>query len=279
MRHIADRHPRTTTCAEPAAPGVRLPSLLALCVLLFVPSCAASTAPLGPSAEAARHDAERWLRGMTERYATYRSYEDTGIVTSVTRSTGAEPHTSRITFATAFDRASGAFFFEYREPSDVSARRGVAWRRTEGPTQVWLSIDSKDREGDLATVVSSLAGVSHRVSRHVPAMLMGWGAGFSGLETRPGQVFDLDGEESVGGSQCTRLAAQTSDAKVILWIGKANYALRKIYRRTQFPQSDENSEFTVDEVIEYSPVFDTHIDQRRFDFVPPSESEPKTPAR
>jgi hypothetical protein len=217
---------------------------------------------------------------MTERYASYRSYEDTGTVTSVTRTNGAEPETLRTTFATAFDRASGAFFFEYRE--DAERRRGVAWRRWEGPTHVWLSFDSQDREGDLATVLSSLAGVSHRVSRHVPAMLMAWGGGFSGLGTRPGQEFDEDGEETIGGSPCIRLSGQTADAKVSIWIGKADYALRKIRRQTEFRGSEHgtegiSSDFTVEEVVEYLPTIDTRIDPSRFDFVPPTDAQHARP--
>ncbi len=230
---------------------------------------------------------------MYQRYLTARTYEDQGTLVDVFRpDDGSEPSTTRMTFSTLFDRATGSFRFEYMERHDRFFRpqRHVIWRAGSGRASMWWTIRAQDVESaDLDAGLAAMAGVSRGTSRTVPSMLLGWA---EGAKRNLGYV--ADGEGVAGGIPCSKLTAHRNDAVVTLWIGKDDRSLRRVTSRKHLDGTIDEKEiarmaeglpekkrgeflqdirkprpFVAEATIDYSPVFDRPVDPSRLEFTPP----------
>jgi len=271
----------------------------AACVVLqsTLVGCAYSTAPADQTPAPAA-TTQQILRKMYERYLTARSYEDRGTLVDVFRSDdGSDPHTNRTTFTIAFDRATGAFRFEYTTAHErfFSPTRHVIWRSGSGPARVWWSIHpGRVESNDLDAGLTAMAGVSGATSLTVPSMLLGWAAG---MKRDLGYVADGDG--IVGGAPCAKVSAHRAGNLITLWIAKADHSLRRVSMRMHHDDVRDEEEisrlvakldlpedlraaeiesmrkphsFVTESTTDYSPTFDQPIAPSRFEFTPPSAS-------
>jgi hypothetical protein len=164
---------------------------------------------------------------MRERYETCESYEDTGTVVDVHVESDGSRHVARsLTFGTAFERASGAFAFQY---SSTDGQRAWIWRRPGRSARVWTSFGGEQDAVDVGLAIAALTGVSLTAAYEVPTRLLR----LSNI-TDAGRFYP-DGDEPVGSVQSLRVVR--GDGGVLLWIGKGDEMLRRIRLRSwQYPR-------------------------------------------
>jgi len=237
------------------------------------------------------------LREMAERYATCVSYEDTGMLTVTNRDdNGPEHGPDHIQFETLFDRARGGFRFDFSQvyARFVDPHRAAIWRHSPGLVHTWWSLKHRAPDQELASAIDEFGGISLRTSRNVPMMLFGWAPNpYREL------VFQIDGDETVRDAPCVKLSARQEDRLVIMWIGKRDHALRKLFERwhndglpldatviANLPEEVRNklaqvprtpAPFTTELSTEYNPVFDRSVDPSRFEFTPPPSPPSSSP--
>ena len=232
------------------------------------------------------------LRELTERYASCRSYEDTGTaVITIRTEGGVATNTFRVTFQTAFDRPSDGFRFEFTETglSTLPPHGGVIWRGMPGLARTWLWSSPKIREEGLSTAIQNFSGTSQETSRNVPSLLLG-----STTSPFHDWTFQPDGDEVVDGFACVRLRARRDDDTVVLWVSTHDHVLRRVFTHDHEQASPEDIRramelmppglsdevrarfasmatrpFVYEKTIQYTPVFDRPIDHARFEFTPP----------
>lgn len=227
------------------------------------------------------------VEAMARRYRTCRSYEDQGVATTTRWSDdGSRRSGGKLTFHTAFERAGGGFKFEFASTTTapVMERRGVLWRTGQDDGHVWRSGEDP-QPTDVLAGAHLLASATTEVSGRVPPLLLNsdcvaFAVRFQSLE-----------DEIIGGVACEHLKWTRGDQVLELWIGKVDLGLRKVLSRNHLqpralsPDEYEKqlltvpnltpelrdemirehaktpvlSPFTVEDVTEYSPVFDQPV--------------------
>lgn len=116
------------------------------------------------------------LARLAERYATARTYRDTGEQTSV-HIEGPKPwqrRTSSRHFSTAFRRPD-RFYFEFRDATvgpESEWARGAIWMNATGVHQWWTVADgAKESPPDLAHAIAVFTGVSGGTALFIPRLL------------------------------------------------------------------------------------------------------------
>jgi hypothetical protein len=98
----------------------------------------AKEGPRAQGASNARADATPLVKAMLARYASLRSYEDSGTATLTVRRDGGAPEPARVEFHTLFARDSGGFLFDIQPADELTWRRVsdrgriVIWREAAG---------------------------------------------------------------------------------------------------------------------------------------------------
>ena len=172
-------------------------------------------------------DAPAW-RAMMARYATCHSYEDRGNATQRVlpddvplgaQHSSEVPRSESVTsFSTTFERATGAFRFTFQRTDGVW---GVLWRPSAGAVRTWWTVEPRVSETPLPDGIEAFAGVSRGTSYAVPGLLLGL------PDTVRGMTLQSEAVEDVRGVECVRLSASESGRVVVVWIGKADHALRR----------------------------------------------------
>lgn len=237
----------------------------------------------GPAANGASENipvpsASPVLQAMVDRYANCRSYEDTGeIFQALIYDDRAGRDEARATFATLFNRTTEDFRFDYEITYDrfLQPQKAIIWQHGGTTAHLWWSADPVVRNEDLSTLLNAQGGVSKGASDGVPPMLVGRGAG-----DLHEYSFHADGEEVVKGIPCVRLTARNGETLVVLWIGKVDRGLRKLFERRRY--AGRHSEpagtaridggaaerpvraFTSETTIVYQPAFDRTPAPARF---------------
>lgn len=190
-------------------------------------------------------DLPNLLSRVATRYASARSYRDTGEHTTVFID-GPKPwqrRTTRKPFRTAFVRPD-RFFFEYADATigpDSEWQRGYAWQASESSQAwTWSTIGSK-REGPwpLSKALGALAGVSGRTSWRVARLLGAIGE----TEAIPRDAA-LVGFDEFEGARCAVLEGEGRGGQHgRFWIDTSEFVLRRLDARQAFGE-DTHRELT-----------------------------------
>lgn len=196
------------------------------------------------------------IAGRLARYATCATYADRGTSTSLhVYDDGREPMTRKLSFSTLFDRASGAFRFEYEEPSS----HAVIWRARAGDAQMWWTVDQKVRSESMFLAIAARTGVSSGTAVTVPSLLLGLPPGEPMREG--GTVIDEGDEQRV-------ILVKPHGTEQHLYLSDGGTVLRRFSMHMDIAEG--RSPFHVEQWVHYEPVFDEKkIEPSRFHFVPP----------
>lgn len=222
---------------------------------------------------------------MHARYATCLTYEDRG--TSVTISTyedGQPPRSETLTFSTLFDRATGAFRFEYEQPNRWGpTKRAVIWQASHGPAHLWWTVTGLERVDALERHIAAQTGVSSGTVATVPPLLLG----------RPlSNVYEAVATECEASSLVSSFVHRRGESETTLVVAEDGTLRRYIDRALISTEGigmpnmpnmadDERREleealrtprrFRIERTVRFEPVFDQPIHPGRFEFVPPFE--------
>jgi hypothetical protein len=211
---------------------------------------------------------------MASVYANCRSYQDTGVFTTLfVTKTG--NRTVAKTFTTAFVR-SDRFRFEYKEElGGTKPYRCIIWSNWKDvrpwwnfwsarcEIQTWWDVKpgiEKPGRFDYALAGVPAAGVSKLLLRRD----MQFQEITAVMEAKLAEDGQLDGVE------CCRVEGKHGHQLVTLWIDKKSYLVRRI--NTQFEVNPpEGDSFHVEETTTYEPVIDEKIADKLLEFDPPVE--------
>ena len=217
------------------------------------------------------------------RYATCLTYEDRAeAVTISTYEDGQPPRSETLTFSTLFDRATGAFRFEYEVPNRWGpTKRAVIWQVNHGPAHLWWTVTGAQRVDALERHIAAQTGVSSGTVSTVPPLLLG----------RPlPQPYEAVGADDT--SLLRSLVHRKGESETTLFVSEDGTLRHYIDRdlistegigMPNLPNitDDERGEleaalrtprrFRIERTVRYEPVFDQPISPERFEFVPPIE--------
>jgi thiol-disulfide isomerase/thioredoxin len=217
---------------------------------LVLGACATKAAPpvVVVAAEIKAPPAEEIIRMANAAYASARSYEDTGEVT--TAFSGDHPFTEVKTFSTAFVRAPRKFRFEFLKGHDPRASY-VIWSDGIQTFSRWYIKPKPEAWGEnLEFALSAAAGVSSRTSYVVPMLL---------LASRPSPPFKRAaavGLEVIDGHACWRVSyvAAPEGGTYTIWIDRELHVIRQIAERDLLDTGT-----IVDSLTAYHPTLDRPI--------------------
>jgi len=163
---------------------------------------------------------------MAERYASISSYEDSGVVETVTDGVLSKRNTD-ILFKTYFTRPN-KFRFEWLDcRALVFSDRSVVWSDgSKSFTSHAYKPGHIETEEDLGMAVAGATGVSLGSAHTIPVMLISEIRGFVATEIKKPRV---KGQEVFEGEDCYILEGlDFGDKPLQLWISKADSLLRKL---------------------------------------------------
>ena len=177
------------------------------------------------------------VKKMAERYAALSSYEDTGVVDTVSEGSFARRKTD-LSFKTYFTRPN-RLRFEWLDYFPLStAERNVIW--SDG-TKVFgfYSVEPEriETKEDISLAVAGATGVSRGSAHTIPELLMSEVGGFSVTELAK---LSLKRQEAFEGEECYVVEGFHPNGEAWqLWISKNNFLLRKIRNPTANGQLTE----------------------------------------
>jgi hypothetical protein len=263
---------------------------LLLMPLLLV-ACSATSEPTRPTTQAEAPEARAIIARMTERYRIATTYRDEG--TGVAVMSRGTYNVTRSQFRTRW-MAPNRMTFELRdEATGISkSTRLAVW--TDRSSKITKSLfNNRIREdASLADGLGSMIGLSHLVTGLAAGFLVEGGC-------RPTATYQLVGTVSCGAANtCFELAGTLPGRDVKLFIDTTTSALRKYVSRSVIQYTEEQCQlrvdfapkeidgealrkyclepFTVDQTIEFNPVFDAPISEHEFD-VDTSGAQTETP--
>lgn len=182
------------------------------------------------------------IERVKARYASCRSYEDTGQQSTrfTHEGSGSAPRfrTTKKKFRTAFVRPD-LFFFEFREVGlgpESEWEYGVVCATPSG-TQRWWSLRSPhDKPGDLSNELGAFAGVSRGTSVVVPSSLIPTLRTASPLPD-PETATLLD-DMDLDGVRCHRIEGKNHPMRLakIAWVEAETYDLRRTDERSDLTE-------------------------------------------
>lgn len=179
------------------------------------------------SAHSQTPTADAVVATMAKRYATLRSYQDTGVVLSHWKD-HAVP--DELPFKTYFARPDN-FRFEWISDHPHLPLRHIAysyviWSNSSGAYLYRDGLPNVEQKQDLSMAVAALTGVSHGSAHTVPGLLLKTIGGFKLTELRGLTLLDqVDFEMTT----CFRVRGTHPRGVVYdMWIGVNDYLLRKL---------------------------------------------------
>jgi hypothetical protein len=260
-------------------------------ISLFLIGCGGSAATSErPSVQTEAPEARAILARMQAAYRNAKTYRDEGTQVSVFEAGKPKEHTGRSQFRTRW-KAPDQLTFELR---DEGKERLAVWTgRSSRRTQTLFLRAIKD-EASLEEGLHHLAGVSHGLTALAPSWLSEHGC-------RCSDLYQLIGTDSCGsGNTCFELAVALDEHHdVKLFIDTTTHALRKYVSHSLLQPTEADCQplldhapkdeqiqkgirercrqsFTVDQTIEFNPVFDAPISEQEFD-VDTSGAHTETP--
>jgi len=208
------------------------------------------------------------LQRSRDAYARARTYQDEGSVKVVWAGQG---FPSNYTFQTVFSRGTG-FLFDFTEQPrrvvrEVLAQahsRSVVWG-SEQQAGHWHGFSHQVEHDTLACALETSAGVTHRTSLMVPAMLLPNVVNYQLYDKFAGaQVL---GVERVDGHPSYHLV-HAAEQEAHWWIDRASYMLRRLR------VVDRVSANGAETLVAYEPTVDVPIATSALSFVPPPRPWP-----
>lgn len=225
-----------------------------------------------------------FLARVRDRYATCRSYYDTGTAATPMKLPQLEgkkldPEVAarmenRIRFETWLVRDVG-FRFQFADQARFPGRSDAYVILQSGDTLInWWEFRGIKTPESLRIAVSAAAGVSQGTSPTVPELLLPTMLG-GGMFYLP-QMFDAGGEVDVDDEPCrelllktrtppgVRMPADTAGGRTF-YVGMQSFLIRRLVTMMETPQG----KFTT--TIEYAPAIDVEVDPAAFDVAPWAE--------
>ena len=177
------------------------------------------------------------IKNMAERYVALSSYEDTGVVETVSEGSFPRRNTD-VGFKTYFTRPN-KLRFEWLDYSPLStAERNVIW--SDG-TKVFsfysFEPERIETKEDVSFAVAGATGVSRGSAHTIPELLMSEVGGFSVTELAK---LSLKRKEMFEGEECYVVEGYHPNGEAWqLWISKNNFLLRKLRNPTTNGQLEE----------------------------------------
>jgi outer membrane lipoprotein-sorting protein len=179
--------------------------------------------------ESSRVSAADLQKKMRSTYADCQSYQDTGIVETISQDGHGAISKSRTLFKTYFARPN-LFRFEWRQSLFPGGKeyQNIIWCDGTKTFTYW-GIGKLDRIDSLTAAINANAGVSRGGSSTVPSML---------ITPNDCTVFNklvewtMVREEKIDNVTCYLIKAKHSrtQERVYLWVGKNDFLLRKLSR-------------------------------------------------
>ena len=204
---------------------------------------------------------ESLLSRVEQRYATCRTYRDTGLAM-----TNFGNRVSRTRFKTALVRRK-TFRFEWEEQSFIGApvwQSNGVWRN-RNEVRSWMNFEAEPRTGvKFRLAIAGAMGVSGGLAASIPGLLMP--GALSGQYLRRLKDKALGSNGSVEGDECYRLqgvVAHRGDT-ITIWIDVKTLAIRRVDRGVTVDRGH-----TFQRVVIYRPIFDGEIEPQLLAFNPP----------
>jgi outer membrane lipoprotein-sorting protein len=238
---------------------------------LLAASAAGQSPKPRPRPDASTLTAPQILSRMGEAYASCKTYQDSGVLTSLSKEVGegadAAGRKVERRFATAFVRPD-----RFRlESSDVKADgtpepRAIIWWQGSD-VRTWSRKRGNVRSPSAPAIAfgSGPTGVPVYSVYTVPALLLTdqkIGYRLSDL-TVPRRLDDA----KLGDVDCHRVEGRYSNVATTVWLDKASFLVRRVDRRFQ------SETFSSDETTTYNPVVNAEVPPARLEFAPPAGAE------
>ncbi|HKR15477.1 MAG TPA: DUF2092 domain-containing protein [Pyrinomonadaceae bacterium] len=211
-------------------------------------------------------DPQRILDNMFRVYSGLKSYQDEGIVIE-TRDEPTGGTIEKLPFKTSFKRPN-FFRFEWTDYGITKlGRTHIVWSNGNEAFTYWEP-DRYEKTESLGLAVAGASGVSSGAARTVSSMLITEEIG--GVTWKRLEKVSLVGEEVVDGVRCYHVKAISGDEPLELWIGKADFLLRK---HRQERKLDEDLYIT--EEFRRKIQVDHSIPDLAFNYQPPIALTPR----
>ncbi len=213
----------------------------------------------GPQLEAAA-----LMQRVVAKYRSLRSYEDEGVVRSLSARTD---RTEQLRFRTAY-RAPGDFRFDWVKrrtwKTHQVERRYIVWANDRGAFTFWDTRGTRT-EPDLGMAIAGATGVSKGAITSIPGLFIGadevlW----SIADVRELSLLEPAEFEGI---PCARVSGPFGrERRVEIWIGRDDLLIRRIV--TSFDDPLLGASVPVAEEIRRNVAVDQDIPDSRFDFTP-----------
>ena len=226
-------------------------------------------------------EAESMLRSAEKRYSTAKTYRDEGLVH--TKFLTKSPHEDERPFSTAFER-DGRFCWEFRSsagPGERPTQRYVVWSRDQKTFDTWWDITRKHEQHDsIGMALAGPTGISGGSALAIIPMLCSMEPYKRTNLRNP----TMKGTEKIQGVDCTIIEGEASyGGSVRLWLD-SSFAIRQIFESREInsakppghdgePAAMRLDTFVAETTITIRPTFDAAIDDKEFDFEPPSHEQ------
>jgi outer membrane lipoprotein-sorting protein len=238
--------------------GFRRGFLFAICWGFLASLPAAETGAQEP--ERPRLGAQQILQRMANRYATCKSYRDSGVVNSVDiKSTGRNVHERR--FTTAFSRPDRLRFEDQDQLRHYGLYRYIIWANGDDVRTYWDSTPPAQQQPSLEMAVAGAFAVTEMTTYFVPGLLMPdrLNSLADALE-KAERLEDAKADEH----DCFCVGGRFAKYSMALWIDKETYLLRQIQRNADL------TSFRTETTIAYSPAMDVELGAKELEFDPPA---------
>lgn len=200
------------------------------------------------------------MRGMRAAYAAAKSYADTGEVEIVVSLSGKEQRTTK-PFSIKFQEPS-LIRIEWTDTFGGVPTPYILWSGANGTYKYASRMNQLGKKYDsLEQAIASQSGSSGGSTTYIPDLLL------KVLKTPTlSDLADLKylGEEKVDGVVCHMISGNRKANEMQIWIGKADFLIRKIRTKTQFAESTERHQ---------SIILNGVLNATEVTFTPPADVE------
>lgn len=213
------------------------------------------------------------LARASKVYAGLDTYQDTGTVTSIKKST--RIYGSKEEFQTRFDKQTNRFRFEFWDVDSLGAKNSpyVVWKNQDQVKTWWGMGNRLETTTPFANAIAGATGISSNTAYLIPAVLIkevAW-KGFtwatnmtayriSDVKENKVDYFRVQTLTHRAASGTGEKAQPESTHKETFWIRKSDYLLLRVVKDSVFPS------FSSHDVIQYNPAINQKVADQDFEF-------------
>jgi RNA polymerase sigma factor (sigma-70 family) len=206
--------------------------------------------------------ARQILDRVAHVYASCKSYQDSGVVSTVFVEAGGKRRTVAKPFTTAFIRPE-RFRFEYQEKAlGGQDQRYIVWRKGNEVQTWWDVRPGVEKPASLGLALGGATGVSGGSAHTIPALLLPdqvLGRLTDMTEAQRGAYARLDK------SECFRIEGKVGGQPTTLWIDRATFLVRRIDTQRKF------ANFRTETTTTYEPAVDGEVEAKKLEFDAPKQ--------